>query len=105
MKTLVCVKRERAFGVKGQKGTVAETGHKNFGQILDFCMITGSSLFVVDKLPGSFEREIVIRSQGFILGQAGCSGVVMRMGVEVIVAIIASLLAEQRVIISGSSVI
>nr|CRZ25986.1 Bm10957 [Brugia malayi] len=64
----------------------------------------GSSLHVFEKAKDGFKRNIVIRGQGPTLGQSDCSGIVRRMGPEITVAIIAALLAEQRVIIAGGSV-
>lgn len=62
-------------------------------------------MHVFEKGKDGTKRNIVIRGQGPILGQSDCSAIVRRIGPEVTVAIIGALLAEQRVIIVGGSVL
>uniref|UniRef100_A0A8R1XWN4 UDENN domain-containing protein n=1 Tax=Onchocerca volvulus TaxID=6282 RepID=A0A8R1XWN4_ONCVO len=79
---------------------------KNFLNVVYRCTFPtdGSSLHIFEKVRDGTKRNIVIRGQGPILGQSGCSAFVRRMGPEVTVAVIGALLAEQRVIIAGGSV-
>lgn len=64
----------------------------------------GETLRVVERTGLVIKKDIVITSQGPVLGRTGCSAMVLRMGVEVTVSIIAALLAEQKVLIGGESV-
>ncbi|VDN59803.1 unnamed protein product [Dracunculus medinensis] len=50
------------------------------------------------------KREITIRGEGSILGHTNCSFIVSRFGVEITVSLIGALLAEQRILIGGDSV-